>query len=79
LKLCDEVVLYDCDAEGQYNGFNEHIVKQLGINKNKLIYTGGVSEMAMRKQACLYNPKSILIENKIIHKENSKKTFYGTM
>ena len=79
LTLCDEVVLHDCDAEGNNAGFNQEGVKLLGISQNKLIYSGGVSEMARQPQSCTFKPKSILIENKILHRENSKISFYGAM
>ena len=79
LKLCDEVVLHDCDSEGSFKGFNEVVVDQLEISQDKLIYSGGVSEMSREPRLCIHKPKSILIENKILHKENSKKTFYDPM
>ena len=79
LRLCDEVILHDCDAEGQYMGFNVDVVSTLGVNKNKLILSGGVSEMVRNFNSIGSEPKAILIENKILHRENSKKTYYGTM
>jgi imidazole glycerol phosphate synthase subunit HisF len=79
LKLCDEIVLHDCSAEGFNIGFNEEVVDRLGINENKLIYSGGVSDLIKGKVSLLNNPKSILVENKILHRENSKKSYYGAM
>lgn len=79
LELCDEVVLHDCDSEGCNTGFNQEAVDILGINRNKLIYSGGVSDMAKHSQEYKYRPKSILIENKILHRENSIKSVYGAM
>ena len=79
LELCDEVVLHDCDAEGKNTGFSQEAVKLLGINHNKLLYSGGVSYLAKYPRSCDSMPKSILVENKILHRENSKKSFYGAM
>lgn len=79
LKLCDEVVLHDCDVEGKNTGFSQEAVKLMGINHNKLIYSGGVSDLARHPKLCNFMPKSILVENKILHRENSKKSFYGAM
>lgn len=79
LRLCDEVVLHDCDAEGEYSGFNTKVVSKLGINENKLIFSGGVSEIARKGDSNVFEPKSILIDNKILHRENSKKSYYGAM
>ena len=79
LKLCDEVVLHDCDSEGEYAGFEFGAVTELGINKNKLIFSGGVSAIAKNEEPIPFKPKSILIDNKILHRENSKKVYYGAM
>ena len=79
LRLCDEVVLHDCDAEGEYTGFEIEVVSALGIDKNKLIFSGGVSEMLRHEESLSIKPKSILIDNKILHRENSKKAYYGAM
>jgi imidazole glycerol phosphate synthase subunit HisF len=79
LKLCDEVVLHDCDSEGDYTGFKLEVVSALGIKKNKLIISGGVSDMARKEKSIVFEPKSILIDNKILHRENSKKSYYGAM
>ena len=79
LKLCDEIVLHDCDAEGLKTGFKEAAASRLGINMNNLIYSGGVSQIIKEKLPLLNKPKSILVDNKILHRENSKKTYYGAM
>jgi len=79
LQLCDEVVLHDCDAEGRNIGFNAGVVSNLEINSNNLIFSGGVSEIVRNRESIGIEPKSILIENKILHRENSKKTYYGAM
>lgn len=79
VELCDEVVLHDCDAEGKAKGFSEEAVKLLAINQNKLIYSGGVSDLAKNPRLSEFMPKSILVENKVLHRENSKKSFYGAM
>lgn len=79
LSLCDEVVLHDCDAEGEYTGFEIEVVSTLGIDKNKLVFSGGVSEMIRNDESISFKPKSILIDNKILHRENSKKAYYGAM
>ena len=79
LKLCDEIVFHDCDAEGRVSGFKEEVCNYLGVRDNKQIYSGGVSEMVRRKSPLIEIPKSILIENKILHRENSKKSYYYAM
>jgi len=79
LLLCDEVVLHDCDAEGEYAGFEFGVVSALGIDKNKLILSGGVSGVVKNEESIPFKPKSILIDNKILHRENSKKAYYGAM
>ena len=79
LSLCDEVVLHDCDAEGRNIGFNAAVVSSLEIKSNNLIFSGGVSEIVRNGESVGIEPKSILIENKILHRENSKKTYYGAM
>ena len=79
LRLCDEVVLHDCVSEGEYIGFEFGVVSALGIDKNKLIFSGGVSGIAKNEESIPFKPKSILIDNKILHRENSKKAYYGAM
>jgi len=79
LRLCDEVVLHDCDSEGEYTGFDIEVVSTLGIDKNKLIFSGGVSQIVSNDESISFKPKSILIDNKILHRENSKKAYYGAM
>lgn len=79
LALCDEVVLHDCDSEGVKTGFNQEVVSYLGNIESRLIYSGGVSEMLKEKLKWVNFPKSILVENKILHKENSKKSYYNAM
>lgn len=79
LRLCDEVVLHDCDAEGEYTGFKTEVASAFGIDKNKLIFSGGVSGMVKNVESIPFKPKSILIDNKILHRENSKKAYYGAM
>ena len=77
LGLCDEVVLHDCDSEGDYAGFKIEVVSALGIDKSKLIFSGGVSGMLKNDESIPFKPKSILIDNKVLHRENSKKAYYG--
>ena len=79
LQLCDEVVLHDCDAEGQNIGFTAGVMSNLEINSSNLIFSGGVSEIVRNAESIGIEPKSILIENKILHRENSKKAYYGAM
>jgi len=79
LTLCDELVLHDCAAEGEDRGFNEEVLVNLDTYRNKLILSGGVSEIARIGLSFGLEPKSILIENKILHRENSLKSYYGAM
>ena len=73
LRLCDEVVLHDCDSEGEYTGFDIEVVSTLGIDKNKLIFSGGVSQIVSNDESISFKPKSILIDNKILHREKLKE------
>ena len=79
LRLCDEVVLHDTDSEGEYSGFKIEVVSALEIDNHKLIFSGGVSRIVKNNKSILIQPKSILIDNKILHRENSKKVYYGAM
>ena len=79
LKLCDEIVLHDCKSEGQEEGFDHEVMEVLGIDRNNMIYSGGVSQIVKNLDLVKGEPKSILIENKVLHRENSKMTFYGAV
>lgn len=79
LEICDEIITYDTVSEGENIGFNLKILCKLSEYEGKLVYSGGIFELY--KNLSLYNfqPKAMLIENKVLHTENSIKAKYGRM
>lgn len=71
LNLCDEVILYDCLNEGREMGFNLNVIDELKINSKKCILSGGVSDFNFLTKYKKNQIKSVLIENKVLHKEYS--------
>ena len=76
LNLCDEVILYDCFNEGMEKGFNLNVIDDLKINSNKCILSGGVSDFNFQSKYKRNQIKSVLIENKVLHKEYSIISHY---
>tara|TARA_B110000003_G_scaffold247928_1_gene259299 strand:+ start:16904 stop:17593 length:690 start_codon:yes stop_codon:yes gene_type:complete len=71
LDLCDELLIFDCRNEGNNNTFDNKILNHSLINKKKIIISGGVNSEI--KNSNFKNLASILIENRILHKEYSIK------
>lgn len=74
LKLCDEIILHDTMVEGSNKGFNLNILEVFHDVSNKLILSGGVGSMINEIQSILPPIKSIQIENKVLHSEDSIRT-----
>ena len=79
LDLCDEVVFYDTSCEGLNNGFNEKVIFDFGMNVEKCVLSGGAAHLIGKFKKHIVRPSSILIENKVLHTEYSKKTIYDEM
>ena len=75
-KKCDEVVWYDTNADGHRDGFNFSILKKLDIELDRTIICGGVGAMEI-KWAQKNNLAACYIENRILHKENLVRHYYG--
>lgn len=77
LQKCDEIVLHDCTAEGSSFGFNYEALNY--FEKENVIISGGVAGEIDIIKNLIPQPRSVLIENKVLHLENSKRSFYGKM
>jgi len=77
MEKCDEIVLHDCASEGSSNGFSFDAINDFKIEN--IILSGGVSGEIKKIKNLVPQPKSVLIENKVLHFENSKTSIYGKM
>lgn len=75
LKNCDEIVLHDCNSEGSETGFSFEVIGAFNIEN--IILSGGVAGELKKIKKLDPHPKSVLIENKVLHFENSKMSLYG--
>ena len=73
-NYANEIILYDTTNEGTTNSYNKSIFDYITISKTKLILSGGVQKNDI-KIAKHLNIASILIENKVLHKEYSIKDY----
>lgn len=73
-ELANEVILYDTNNDGGHDSFNNLLIERLPIEKHKLVVTGGVGKSTIdwAKQEGL---ASVLIDNKVLHKEYSIRGF----
>ena len=69
-KYANEVIIYDIKNEGQINNFNFDILNDIPIERSKLIITGGIGPMCIKKAVQL-KLASVLVDNKILHNEYS--------
>ncbi|MDC3247597.1 HisA/HisF-related TIM barrel protein [Gammaproteobacteria bacterium] len=73
-ELANEVIIYDANNDGGHDSFNKLLIERLPIEKHKLVVTGGVGkstiDWARRKGLA-----SVLIDNKVLHKEYSIRGF----
>jgi len=66
----NEVILLDVANEGRTNKFDFDLLKYVPIDRNKLIICGGVGHESV-KTAKKQGLASVLIDNKVLHKEYS--------
>jgi len=69
-KYANEIILLDTANEGENNKFNIEILNKLGVSNTKVIISGGIGISDIKK-AKQYNLASVLVDNKILHKEYS--------
>ena len=69
-KYANEVIIYDVVNEGRENSFNFDILKDVPIERSKIIITGGIGPICLKKANEL-NLASVLIDNKVLHSEYS--------
>jgi len=69
-KYANEVIIYDMENEGKINHFNFDILNHIPIKRSKLIITGGIGPICIKKAGQL-NLASVLVDNKILHNEYS--------
>ena len=69
-ELANEVILTDSLNEGKSNSFDWSILENIPVPEKKLIISGGVGNACIQKA---YDKKlaSVLIDNKVLHKEYS--------
>lgn len=73
-ELANEVILYDTNNDGGHDSFDKLLIERLPIEKHKLVVTGGVGKSTIdwARQEGL---ASVLIDNKVLHKEYSIRAF----
>jgi phosphoribosylformimino-5-aminoimidazole carboxamide ribonucleotide (ProFAR) isomerase len=69
-SLANEIIVYDTEGEGFWNSFNFDLLDSLDIPKSKLVLTGGIG-FDVVKRARQDGIASVLIENKVLHSEQS--------
>jgi hypothetical protein len=72
LDLCDELLIYDTSNEGFTNLFNSKVFDNNYLKTRKLILSGGIISKKNLETSNL-NIASVLIENRVLHKEYSIK------
>ena len=72
--IANEVVLYDTSNDGGHDSFDKSIVERVPLERHKLVITGGVGKSTIQwaKDEGL---ASVLIDNKVLHKEYSLRVF----
>ena len=73
-SYANEIILCDVNAEGERNQFDFELLSALPIENSKLIVTGGVGYESAAK-AKEKGIASVLIDNKVLHKEYSIKSY----
>ena len=69
----DEILIIDTENEGMNGGFNFNILDAIDLPANKLMLTGGIGsqELLTAKESEVV---SCLVDNRMLHRENSMKT-----
>ena len=73
-EYANEIILLDTTNEGENNKFNHEILDKLEIRNSKMIISGGIGLVDI-KRAKEYKLASVLIDNKILHKEYSTRGY----
>jgi phosphoribosylformimino-5-aminoimidazole carboxamide ribonucleotide (ProFAR) isomerase len=73
-KYANEVIFLDTKNEGMYDQFEEIIYKMNLVKNEKLIISGGIGKTNI-KHGKQQRIASILIDNKVLHKEYSIKDY----
>ena len=70
----NEIILYDIENEGKENLFSQSIINEINFDNSKLIISGGIGleTITWAKRNGL---ASVLIDNKVLHKEYYIKQF----
>ena len=66
---CDEIIVYDTEADGQKTGFNFDIFKKLQIEPSQTIISGGIVQKDI-KHATSLGISAVHIDNSSLHFEN---------
>jgi len=69
-SYANEVVLVDTASEGMLDQFNFELITAIPIDNHKLIVSGGIGRESI-KTASVQGLASVLIDNKVLHKEYS--------
>lgn len=69
-KYANEIILFDTINEGKNNKFSSEILDTLEVDTSKVIISGGIGVTDIKK-AKQYKLASVLIDNKVLHKEYS--------
>ncbi len=73
-KYANEIILYDTSNEGTLDNYNKDIFKYINIINDKIIISGSIGKNTI-KTAKKLSIASILIENRVLHKEYSMKDY----
>ena len=72
--FANEVVFYDIENEGEQDKFNFFLLDDLPIAEQKIIISGGIGYTNIQTAKAL-GCASVLIDNKVLHKEFSLKGY----
>jgi phosphoribosylformimino-5-aminoimidazole carboxamide ribonucleotide (ProFAR) isomerase len=73
-RYANEVILFDTENEGTPNSFQKEILEEFQIGKEKIVISGGVG-LETVKFAKEKSLASALIENRVLHKEFSIRSY----
>jgi imidazole glycerol phosphate synthase subunit HisF len=73
-SFANEIILVDTENEGSQNNFDWSLLNDIPFDRNKIVVSGGIGKICV-KQAQENNLASVLIDNKVLHKEYSISGF----
>ena len=73
-SFANEIILVDTENEGSQNTFDWSLLNDIPFDRNKIVISGGIGKICV-KQAKENNLASVLIDNKVLHKEYSISGF----